>query len=75
MDWQLRDSGKNCERQSRRCSAAEHFLVGLTRVRNEALLLPDPLDYSPGMSMRSSPMTMPAPMTRSRSCARIPRWR
>jgi len=42
--WQLRDSERivtgNAALLGRR-----HFLVGLTRVRNEALLLPDTLDY------------------------------
>jgi hypothetical protein len=43
-EWELRDSERivigNAALLDRR-----HFLVGLTRVRNEALLLPDTLDY------------------------------
>jgi glycosyltransferase involved in cell wall biosynthesis len=43
-DWQLRD----CEQiiaGNEALLGRKHFLVGLTRVRNEALLLPDTLDY------------------------------
>ena len=42
--WQLRD----CERiiaGNERLLARKHFLVGTTRVRNEALILRDALDY------------------------------
>ncbi len=44
MDWQLRDSEK-IVRGNEALLGRKHFLVGLTRVRNEALLLPDTLDY------------------------------
>src|SRR5262245_41181278 len=44
MGWQLRDSEKIIAGNPA-LLGAKHFLVGLTRVRNEALLLPDTLDY------------------------------
>jgi glycosyltransferase involved in cell wall biosynthesis len=44
MSWQLRDS-ERIVTGNRALLGAQHFLVGLTRVRNEALLLPDTLAY------------------------------
>src|SRR5262245_64670371 len=44
MAWQLRDSERVITGNAA-LLGAKHFLVGLTRVRNEALLLPDTLDY------------------------------
>jgi glycosyltransferase involved in cell wall biosynthesis len=44
MVWQLRDSERIITGNAA-LLGAKHFLVGLTRVRNEALLLPDTLDY------------------------------
>ena len=43
-NWQLRDSEQIITGNAA-LLGAKHFLVGLTRVRNEALLLPDTLDY------------------------------
>jgi glycosyltransferase involved in cell wall biosynthesis len=42
--WQLRDSERVIA-GNEALLGRKHFLVGLTRVRNEALLLPDTLDY------------------------------
>jgi len=42
--WRLRDSERIIE-GNLALTGRKHFLVGLTRVRNEALLLPDTLDY------------------------------
>ena len=42
--WQLRDSERIIE-GNRALIGQKHFLVGLTRMRNEALLLPDTLDH------------------------------
>ena len=44
MVWQLRDSERIITGNAA-LLGAKHFLVALTRVRNEALLLPDTLDY------------------------------
>ena len=44
MNWQLRESEKIVTGNAA-LLGRKHFLVGLTRVRNEALLLPDTLDY------------------------------
>ena len=42
--WQLRDSERIIAANSN-LSDARHLLVGITRVRNEALILRDALDY------------------------------
>ena len=42
--WQLRDS-EQIVTGNASLLGRKHFLVALTRVRNEALLLPDTLDY------------------------------
>jgi glycosyl transferase family 2 len=44
MGWRLRDSERIIT-GNQALIGRKHFLVGLTRVRNEALLLPDTLDY------------------------------
>jgi hypothetical protein len=44
MSWRLRDSERIIT-GNRALIGRKHYLVGLTRVRNEALLLPDTLDY------------------------------
>lgn len=44
MGWQLRGS-ERIIKGNEALLGRKHFLVGLTRVRNEALLLPDTLDY------------------------------
>jgi Glycosyl transferase family 2 len=44
MSWQLRGSEQIVEGNAA-LLGEKHFLVALTRVRNEALLLPDTLDY------------------------------
>ena len=55
-------------------SAQEHVLVGITRVRNEALILRDTLELCRGgMSARSSPTTTRARTGRSTSCAGHPK--
>lgn len=43
-DWQLRDT-ERIVKGNAALLGQKHFLVGLTRVRNEALLLPGTLDY------------------------------
>jgi len=43
-NWQLREQERIVTGNGA-LLGRKHFLVGLTRVRNEALLLPDTLDY------------------------------
>ena len=43
-NWQLRDSERSIT-GNKGLLGRKHFLVGMTRVRNESLLLPDTLDY------------------------------
>ena len=42
--WQLRD-GEQIIACNKNLMGHRHFLIGITRVRNEALILPDALDY------------------------------
>ena len=46
-DWQLRDT-ERIVTGNERLLGKKHLLVGLTRIRNETLLLPDTLDYLAG---------------------------
>src|SRR6476660_7828292 len=43
-DWQLRD-GEQIIACNTSLLASEHFLIGITRVRNEGLIVRDTLDY------------------------------
>lgn len=73
-DWELRDS-EEIVAGNEALLGQKHLLVALTRVRNEALLLPTRSTISRPKSTRSSPMTTRARMKRSAFSANIRRWR
>ena len=62
--WQLRDSERMIVGNAE-LLAQQHFLIGITRVRNEALILGDTLEFVGHMSMQSS---------RTTTLARTGRW-
>lgn len=57
--WQLRDSERVIAGKTS-LLGRKHKPAGITRLRGEALILPDTLDDLAGQVVGSSPMTMPA---------------
>lgn len=73
-NWQLRDS-ERIVTGNEALLGRKHLLVGMTRVRNEALILPDTLDYLAHHVDAIVLTTMRAPMRRWRFFGAIRRSR